>query len=120
MKEIDIKKAAVVETITPKLIKIGADVIAEPLTQAINYCLRQGIFPDHVKIASVNPVNKEKPDKSDILNYRPVSILNTENLAQLSHILFKKYIANNLIILQIPFLELHELSKVISIEQRKN
>ena len=58
LKEIDIKKAAGVDTIPPKLIKIGADIIAEPLTQAINCCLRQGIFPDNAKIASVLRLRK--------------------------------------------------------------
>ena len=77
LKEIDIKKAVGVDTIPPKLIKIGADIIAEPLTQAINCCLRQGIFPDNAKIASVVPVDKGKPDKYEVLNYRPVCILNT-------------------------------------------
>ena len=76
LKEIDIKKAVGVDTIPPKLIKIGADIIAEPLTQAINCCLRQVIFPDNAKIASVVPVDKGKPDKYDVLSYRPVSILN--------------------------------------------
>ena len=76
LKEIDIKKAVGVDTIPPKLIKIGADIIAEPLTKAINCCLRQGIFPDNAKIASVVPVDKGKPDKYDVLSYRPVSILN--------------------------------------------
>ena len=77
LKEIDIKKAVGVDTILPKLIKIGVDIIAEPLTQAINCCLRQGIFPENAKIASVVPLDKGKPDKYDIfLNYRPVSILN--------------------------------------------
>ena len=51
LKEIDIKKAVGVDTIPPKLIKIGADIIAEPLTKAINCCLRQGIFPNNAKIA---------------------------------------------------------------------
>ena len=77
LKEIDIKKAVGVDTIPPKLIKIGADIIAEPLTPAINCCLCQGIFPDNAKVASVVPVDKGKPDKYDVLNYRPVSILNT-------------------------------------------
>ena len=59
------------------MIKIGADIIAQPLTQAINCCLRQDIFPDNAKIvASVVPPNKGKPDKYDVLNYRPISILN--------------------------------------------
>ena len=64
------------DAIPPKLIKIGADIIAEPLTQAINCCLRQGIFPENAKVASVVPLDKGKPDKYDVLNYRPVSILN--------------------------------------------
>ena len=76
LKEIDIKKTVGVDTIPPKLIKIGADIIVEPLTKAINCCLRQGIFPDNAKIASVVPVDKGKPDTYDVLSYRPVSILN--------------------------------------------
>ena len=75
LKEIDIKKAVDVDTIPPKLIKTGADIIIEPLTQAINCCLRQGIFPDNAKVLVV-PVDKGKLDKYDVLNYRPVSILN--------------------------------------------
>ena len=50
LKEIDVKKAVGVDTNLPKLIKISADIIAEPLTQAINCCLRQGIFPDNAKL----------------------------------------------------------------------
>ena len=75
LKEIDIKKVVGVDTIPPKLTKIGADIIAEPLTQTINCCLRQGIFPDNAKVASVVPLDKGKPDKYDVLNYSPVSIL---------------------------------------------
>ena len=45
--------------------------------QAINYCLRQGIFPGNAEIASVVPFDKGTSDKYGVLNYRPVSILNT-------------------------------------------
>ena len=76
LKEIDIKKVVAIDTIPPKLIKIDADIIVEPLMQAINCCFRQAIFPDNAKIASVVPVDKGKLDKYDVLNYRPVSILN--------------------------------------------
>ena len=72
LKEIDVEKALGVDTFPPKLIKISADIIAEPLTQVINCCLRQGIFPGNAKIASVVPFDKGKPDKYDVLNYRPV------------------------------------------------
>ena len=76
LKEIDMKKSVSADIIPLNLIKIGADIIADPLTQTIYCCLRQGIFLNNAKIASVVPVDKEKPDKYDILNYRPVSILN--------------------------------------------
>ena len=91
LKEIDIKKAVGVDTIPPKLIKIGADIIAEPLKQARNSCLRQGIFPGNAKFASVVPVDKGKPDKYDVLSYRPVSNLNTFSK------IYKKVIKNKLV-----------------------
>ena len=87
----DIKKAVGTDTIPPKLIQIGSDIVAEPITQAINCCLRQGIFPDNAKIASVVPVDKGKPDKYDVLNYRPVSILNTFSK------IYEKVIKNQLV-----------------------
>ena len=40
LKEIGIKKAVGVDTTLLKLIKIGNDIIPEPLTEAINCCLR--------------------------------------------------------------------------------
>ena len=71
LKEIDIKKTVSVDTIPPKLIKISKVIIAEPLIQAINCCLCQGIFLDNAKIASaVLPFDKGKPDNYDILDYR--------------------------------------------------
>ena len=71
LKEIDIKKTVSVDTIPPKLIKISKVIIAEPLIQAINCCLCQGIFLDNAKIASaVLPFDKGKPDNYDILGYR--------------------------------------------------
>ena len=70
LKDINVKKAKVVGTVPPKLIKSGADTIAEYLIQAINCCLRQGIFPDNAKIPFVFPLYKGKPGKYDVLNYK--------------------------------------------------
>ena len=53
--------------------------------------MRQCIFPDNVKIASVVPVDKGKPDKYDVLNYRPVSILNAFSK------IYEKVIKNQLV-----------------------
>ena len=73
------------------MIKIVADVITEPLIQAVNCCLRQGIFSNNAKIASVVLLNKGKPDKYDVLNYTPVSILKAFSE------IYKKVIKNQLV-----------------------
>ena len=54
-------------SIPPKLIKTG-DLIAELLTLAIICSLRQGIFPDNVKITFAVSLNKGKSSKCGILN----------------------------------------------------
>lgn len=59
-------RAVGVDTVPPKLIKTGGDIISEPLTQAINCYLRQDTFSDNGKIASVVPIDNGKPDKYDV------------------------------------------------------
>ena len=43
----------------------------------INKSIKENVFPDSAKIALVVPFDKEKPDRNEISNYRPVSVLNT-------------------------------------------
>ena len=59
-----------------KLIKTGDDSIAILLTLAKNCYLFQEIFPDINKTAALVLPYKRKPNKNDVLNYRPISILN--------------------------------------------
>ena len=60
----------------PSVLKIkNKSFIIEPLTQAINCCLRQGFCPDNAKIVFLVPLDEGKPDKYEVLNYRPLSIL---------------------------------------------
>ena len=73
----DANKAAGIDTIPPKLIKIAADFLTPLLTVAMNKSTEENIFPHSVKIASVIPLDKEKANKTEISNYRPVSGLNT-------------------------------------------
>lgn len=53
------------------MIKAGADIFEEPLTLAIDCCLRQSIFfPDNAKIDSVVPLDNGKSERfsQDIRN----------------------------------------------------
>ena len=47
------------------------------LTKSINSGIEHNIFHDLAKIALVVPLDKGKPNKIDIANFRPVSILNS-------------------------------------------
>ena len=57
--------------------KLSAEVLSTPISIAINNSLKYGVFPDDAKTASVIPLDKGKPNKNKLSNFRPVSILNT-------------------------------------------
>lgn len=56
------------------LVKEHIEVLAEPLSDYFNKCIKEAIFPEQLKIAKVIPVYK-KGSKSDPKNYRPISLL---------------------------------------------
>ena len=60
---------------SPSILKRNAHLIAAPLTQLFNQSLQQGKFPSRLKHAQVIPLYKKGP-KTDINNYRPISLLN--------------------------------------------
>lgn len=62
------------DDIPPKLLKLSSNLISSPLTHIINLTLKTGAFPDQLKKAKVIPLFKSG-DRSDVNNYRPVSIL---------------------------------------------
>ena len=57
-----------------KLLKIAADIVAPSLTSILNQSISVGIFPIDWKLARVSPVFK-KGKKSDLNNYRPISVI---------------------------------------------
>ena len=74
---LDIKKAVGVDMIPPKLVKMAASVLCQPLSNVINNSLSKCIYPGDAKIARVSPLDKGTSNKNDILNVRPGSILTT-------------------------------------------
>ena len=53
------------------------DFLTPLLTNSINSSIEHNIFPDLAKAALVVPLDKGKPNKNYVSNFRPVSILNT-------------------------------------------
>ena len=76
LNEIDTKKSVDIDTIPPKLIKMASDFLAPMLTTAIYSSTENSVFPENAKVATVAPLDKGKPDKNDISNFRSVSFLN--------------------------------------------
>ena len=54
--------------------KICSPIILSVLTNLINSCFSNGIFPDCLKIGTIIPIHK-KEDILDVKNYRPITLL---------------------------------------------
>ena len=76
LKAIDVSKATGLDKIPTRLLKIAADVVAPSLTGIFNQSLVTGIFPSDWKIAKVSRIFKNG-SKSDLNNYRPISVIPT-------------------------------------------
>ena len=75
IRSLDAKKAIELDKIPVKVVKMSAYIINKHLTNIINNDLSRNSFMDSAKIASVKSIFK-KEERTDIENYRPVSILN--------------------------------------------
>ena len=60
--------------LTVEVVKYIKDLIVVPLTNLINCCIKEGVFPAVLKIALVVPIYK-KGDPDMIQNYTPISLL---------------------------------------------
>ena len=74
LRKLQRKKACGYDELPSGMLRDAASVILEPLAHIINMSLSSGIVPTKWKIAKVIPLYKSGP-KSDIGNYRPISIL---------------------------------------------
>ena len=86
------------DELLPSIMKQCSDLYIHPLTHLINVSLKQGVFPQELKLAKVLPIYKSG-NKQLIQNYRPISILPyfSKNL--------EKVVTNYII----DFLEMHDI-----------
>lgn len=73
IRHISIKKSSGLDQIPCHILKNVAHLIAKPLSFIINNSLLEGTFPSQLKRSKVIPIYK-KGDKTEIENYRPVSV----------------------------------------------
>jgi hypothetical protein len=68
------KNSSGYDEITSKILKLYASLISRPLSYICNKSIAMGIFPDHLKYATVKPLYKKR-EKTNMNSYRPVSLL---------------------------------------------
>lgn len=74
VKKLKSSKSRGYDELSVHLLKQIIHHIASPLSHIFNLSLSSGIFPDLLKIAKIIPIYK-KDDPSQIVNYRPISLL---------------------------------------------
>ena len=62
------------DNISTQLLQDTIQSIHRPLTYLINQSFAKGVVPNQLKLAKVIPIHKSS-DKSQLKNYRPVSLL---------------------------------------------
>ena len=72
---LDPKKAIGFDTISAKILKDIGDILAEPVLIIFNMMIDEDVFPSQAKIGSILPFFKEKGERSEKANYRPLSVL---------------------------------------------
>ena len=72
--KLDSKKSSDIYNISPEIVKLSNQVVADALTIIFNRCIREGHFPDSLKLAKVVPIHKGDSVLT-VSNYRPISLL---------------------------------------------
>ena len=62
------------DEIPTKILKLSVPYNLSPLTYSCNLMISTGTFPTWLKFAEIKPIHK-KGEKSNISNYRPISLL---------------------------------------------
>ena len=75
MNKMSTNKAAGLDGISSKILKVSSPVVAPALTYIFNKAIMRGIFPDEWKIARVSPLHKKASIGAIPDNCRPISTL---------------------------------------------
>jgi len=92
------------DEISTRLLKNSAPYILSSLTYIFNKILSTGIFPDRLKFSEVKPLSK-KGDRTDLSNYRRISLL-TSFSKIIEKIIYKRlyrYLSENSILFEEQF-----------------
>ena len=84
------------DDISPTVVKRCHEDIFNPIKHVFSLSLKQGIFPDNLKIARVSPIFK-KDEKFLFNNYRPISVLPcfSKLLEKIMYNRLYKYLSDN-------------------------
>ena len=111
------KKSTGSDDIPSILFKWAINIIAPKLAFIFNQLVDHGLYPEDLKIAKVTPLHK-KGDKSDLDNFRPISVLTQFNklFEKLIHVRLMTFIDKHKILkdYQFGFRKKHNTSHGIS------
>ena len=74
LKRLNVNKARGPDLISPRFLREGAEILAQPYAILFNRSLAKGYFPPSWKDANLIPIHK-KEEKSLTGYYRPISLL---------------------------------------------
>ena len=70
----NIDKVAGIDNIPGKFLKDGANILAKPISELCNFCIKYSLFPTDCQIAKLKPLFR-KGSTTLPKNYRPISLL---------------------------------------------
>lgn len=89
--ELQNKDSLDIDEISTSLLKFVSQQICTPLVHIFNLSLEQGSVPDKLKFSKTVPVYKRAGAKSDMSNYRPISLVSSISKV-LEKIIFKRVV----------------------------
>jgi hypothetical protein len=91
IKDMPSKNSSGWDGISINVLKKIAPYVAGPISNIVNCSFLEGVFPENLKLAKILPFYKNKGDRSDPSNYRPIALTS-------SHLQSQKLLKNALLI----------------------